>query len=69
MAIESSTVESVPPGTIASQGIDANTQDEESPLLPRSDTDSKLKALPGVGTIIAVLLLGRRIGHARRPEI
>jgi hypothetical protein len=33
-------------------------RDEESPLLPQSDTDSKVKPLTGVATIIAVLLVG-----------
>ena len=68
--IESDTVESVPPGVIGTQGIDANShaQDEESLLLPPSNTEPKLKALAGVGTIIAVLLLGTRIGDTRRPE-
>ncbi|KAJ5588006.1 uncharacterized protein N7459_003771 [Penicillium hispanicum] len=45
-----------------------NTQtshDEESPLLPPSDTaEPKVKALTGVGTIIAVLLLGEFISNA-----
>lgn len=69
--IGSDAVESVPPGIIGTQGIDSNSQsqDEESPLLPRSDTEPKLKVLTGVGTIIAVLLLGRGIGNTRRPEI
>lgn len=36
-----------------------NTNDEESPLLPQTDSpDSKKNTLVGVGTIIAVLLLG-----------
>jgi hypothetical protein len=36
-----------------------NTNDEESPLLPQSDSpELKKNALAGVGTIIAVLLLG-----------
>lgn len=67
MAIESDTVESVPPGTIVSQGNDpdSHTQDEESPLLPRPDTETELKAVAGVGTIIAVLLLGKRYRHTR----
>lgn len=62
--IESDTVESGPSGVIGPQGIDANShaQDEESPLLPPSNTEPKLKALAGVGTIIAVLLLGTKIG-------
>lgn len=35
--------------------------DEESPLLPSPETSiSKVKPLVGVGTIIAVLLLGTR---------
>lgn len=69
--IESDTVEPVPPGILGTQGINANShaQDEESPLLPRSDTKPKLKALAGVGTIIAVLLLGKEIGITQRPEI
>ncbi|KAJ6142514.1 hypothetical protein N7471_001967 [Penicillium samsonianum] len=64
--IGSDAVESVPPGIIGTQGIDSNSQsqDEESPLLPRSDTEPKLKALTGVGTIIAVLLLGEFISNA-----
>ncbi|OQD63247.1 hypothetical protein PENPOL_c010G04570 [Penicillium polonicum] len=64
--IESDTVEPVPAGILGTQGIDADghTQDEESPLLPRSDTEPKLKALTGVGTIIAVLLLGEFISNA-----
>lgn len=67
--IESDTVEPVPPGILGAQGIDADGQDEESPLLPRSDTEPKLKALTGVGTIIAVLLLGKEIDITQRPEI
>lgn len=69
--IETDTVEPVPPGILGTQGIDANghTQDEESSLLPRSETEPKLKALTGVGTIIAVLLLGRKIDITQRPEI
>lgn len=36
------------------------TNDEESPLLSRSDSaEPRVKALAGVGTIIAVLLLGK----------
>lgn len=36
-----------------------NTNDEETPLLPQSDaTEAKKNALAGVGTVIAVLLLG-----------
>ncbi|KAJ5827846.1 Major facilitator superfamily domain general substrate transporter [Penicillium robsamsonii] len=62
--IESDAVGSVPPGIIGT-GIDANGHvDEESPLIPQSDTDTKLKALTGVGTIIAVLLLGEFISNA-----
>ncbi|KAJ5951515.1 uncharacterized protein N7479_009928 [Penicillium vulpinum] len=62
---ESDTVE-VPPGITGTEGIDerSHVQDEESPLLPRSDTDAKVKALTGVGTIIAVLLLGEFISNA-----
>jgi hypothetical protein len=69
--MESDPVEPVPPGILGTQGINTNghAQDEESPLLPRSDTEPKLKALTGVGTIIAVLLLGRKIGITPRPEI
>ena len=57
--IESDT-EPAPPGTTGIQNINANsyTQDEESPLLPQSDAGSKHKTSAGVGTIIAVLLLG-----------
>ncbi|KAJ5882627.1 uncharacterized protein N7529_001299 [Penicillium soppii] len=39
-------------------------RDEESPLLPQSDTDSKVKPLTGVATIIAVLLVGEFISNA-----
>ncbi|KAJ6035758.1 Major facilitator superfamily domain general substrate transporter [Penicillium herquei] len=40
-------------------------QDEESPLLPPSSpTDSKVTAVTGVGTIIAVLLLGELVSNA-----
>lgn len=36
------------------------THDEESPLLSRPDsTETTVKALKGVGTIVAVLLLGK----------
>ena len=36
------------------------TNDEESPLLSRPDSaEPRIKALTGVGTIIAVLLLGK----------
>ncbi|KAJ5494844.1 Major facilitator superfamily domain general substrate transporter [Penicillium fimorum] len=64
--IESDAVGSVPPGIIGTQGIDANDHvaDEESPLIPQADTDSKIKTLTGVGTIIAVLLLGEFISNA-----
>ncbi|KAI2670631.1 hypothetical protein DTO006G1_9438 [Penicillium roqueforti] len=64
--IESDTVEPGPSGVIGPQGIDANShaQDEESPLLPPSNTEPKLKALAGVGTIIAVLLLGEFVSNA-----
>ncbi|KAJ5589585.1 hypothetical protein N7537_012263 [Penicillium hordei] len=64
--MESDPVEPVPPGILGTQGINTNghAQDEESPLLPRSDTEPKLKALTGVGTIIAVLLLGEFISNA-----
>ncbi|OQE41460.1 hypothetical protein PENCOP_c005G07829 [Penicillium coprophilum] len=63
--IESDTVESIPPGIIGTEGTDANGHaDEESPLIPRSDTEPKLKTLTGVGTIIAVLLLGEFISNA-----
>ncbi|KAJ9492399.1 hypothetical protein VN97_g827 [Penicillium thymicola] len=64
--IESDTVEPVPPGILGTQGIDANghSQDEESPLLQRPDTEPNLKPLTGVGTIIAVLLLGEFISNA-----
>ncbi|KAJ5359819.1 Major facilitator superfamily domain general substrate transporter [Penicillium concentricum] len=64
--IESDTVESVPQGIIETQGIDTNghVADEESPLIPQTDTDTKLKTLTGVGTIIAVLLLGEFISNA-----
>ncbi|KAJ5358363.1 uncharacterized protein N7496_010776 [Penicillium cataractarum] len=42
-----------------------NTNDEESPLLPQSDSpDLKKNALVGVGTIIAVLLLGEFVSNA-----
>ncbi|KAJ5186075.1 Major facilitator superfamily domain general substrate transporter [Penicillium cf. griseofulvum] len=63
--IENDTVE-VPPGIIKANVIDANDhiEDEESPLLPRSDTEPKLKTLTSVGTIIAVLLLGEFISNA-----
>lgn len=74
--IKSDTVQPVPPGVLGTQGIDENgidanghAQDEESPLLPRSNTEPKLKALTGVGTIIAVLLLGKEIAITQRPEI
>lgn len=72
--IESDPVERVPPGILGTQGIDANghaqdAQDEESPLLPRSDTEPKLKTLTGVGTIIAVLLLGRKIGITQKTDL
>ncbi|CAI7639569.1 unnamed protein product [Penicillium glandicola] len=62
---EPDTVESVP-AIIGAQDIDVNShaQDEESPLLPRSDTEPKLKALTSVRTIIAVLLLGEFISNA-----
>ncbi|KOS42171.1 hypothetical protein ACN38_g6935 [Penicillium nordicum] len=64
--IESDTVEPVPPGILGTQGIDANghAQDEESPLLQRPDIEPNLKPLTGVGTIIAVLLLGEFISNA-----
>ncbi|KAJ5037809.1 hypothetical protein NUH16_011410 [Penicillium rubens] len=66
MAHIGSDVEPVPPGTTGTPSINANshTQDEESPLLPQSDTERKNKALTGVGTIIAVLLLGEFISNA-----
>ncbi|KAJ5689841.1 hypothetical protein N7462_004233 [Penicillium macrosclerotiorum] len=42
-----------------------DVQDEESPLLPSLDSpETKIKALTGVGTIIAVLLLGEFISNA-----
>jgi hypothetical protein len=62
-----SDVEPVPPGP--SINANSHAQDEESPLLPQSDTDPKHKALIDVGTIIAVLLLGTRIGNKPRLEI
>lgn len=46
-------------GLVKPQNGDA-THDEQSPLLLRRDSsEPKVKALTGVGTIIAVLLLGR----------
>lgn len=71
MAHIESDVVPVPPGTAGTQSINANShsQDEESPLLPQSDAEPKHKALTGVGTIIAVFLLGTRIGNTRRSEI
>jgi hypothetical protein len=67
--IEADTVE-VPPGIISTNAIANNhIEDEESPLLPQSDTEPKLKTLTSVGTIIAVLLLGRRICKYTQWEI
>jgi hypothetical protein len=45
-------------GTHSISGDTGHVQDEESPLLPRPDAEPK-KALKSVGTIIAVLLLGK----------
>ncbi|KAJ5901401.1 Major facilitator superfamily domain general substrate transporter [Penicillium tannophilum] len=46
-------------------GIVQTIRDEESPLLPSPETSiSKVKPLVGVGTIIAVLLLGEFISNA-----
>lgn len=69
--IESDTVDPVPPGILGTQDINANghAQDEESPLLQRPDIEPNLKPLTGVGTIIAVLLLGRKIDITQRLEI
>jgi hypothetical protein len=39
-------------------GNEQNIHDEESPLLPTEIPNSKVQPLVGVGTIIAVLLLG-----------
>ncbi|OQE84119.1 hypothetical protein PENNAL_c0029G09852 [Penicillium nalgiovense] len=66
MAHIESDVVPVPPGTAGTQSINANShsQDEESPLLPQSDAEPKHKALTGVGTIIAVFLLGEFISNA-----
>ncbi|KAJ5533711.1 hypothetical protein N7494_010263 [Penicillium frequentans] len=46
-------------------GTEQTIRDEESPLLPSPETSiSKVKPLVGVGTIIAVLLLGEFISNA-----
>jgi hypothetical protein len=54
----------VPDDVIDRSINDNGARDEESPLLPRPDTEPKLKPLPGVATIIAVLLLGKKIPNA-----
>ncbi|KAJ5129141.1 uncharacterized protein N7515_005180 [Penicillium bovifimosum] len=50
-------------GAHSVSGDIGHMRDEESPLLPRPDAESK-KALKSVGTIIAVLLLGEFISNA-----
>ncbi|KAJ6089274.1 hypothetical protein N7467_004490 [Penicillium canescens] len=58
----------VPPDTNSIENENRHAPDEESPLLsqsPQSQTaEPKAKALAGVGTIIAVLLLGEFISNA-----
>lgn len=57
-------------GVIDPQSINENgARDEESPLLPRSDTEPKVKPVTRVATIIAVLLLGEIIPHSLKHKI
>jgi hypothetical protein len=66
-------IESVVPPGMNSVENENNAPDEESPLLsrsPQSETAKpKVKALAGVGTIIAVLLLGKISARQNAPEI
>jgi hypothetical protein len=70
--VDRATESVVPPGMNSIENENRHAPDEESPLLsqsPRSETAKpKVKALAGVGTIIAVLLLGKISARQNVPE-
>jgi hypothetical protein len=70
---DSATESVVPPDTNSIENENRHAPDEESPLLSQSPqsqiAEPRAKALAGVGTIIAVLLLGKISVRQKRVEI